>query len=70
MITDKQKDKTLTEQDLFSFYGSTSYFKHWLGTYVYTEGVKYMAEHGKAHWLIDEIVFYQRDSRIKDDKNL
>ncbi|MBW4660253.1 MAG: hypothetical protein KME15_16380 [Drouetiella hepatica Uher 2000/2452] len=70
--SDKQETlvKTLKERDLFRFYGTEQYFKHWLGIYIYTDGIKYLAEHGKAHWLIDEIVFYQKDLRIKNDEML
>ena len=49
----------LTEHDLCQFTGTEHYYKHWLGIN-YTDGVKFMAERGKAYWLIDAIASYRR----------
>lgn len=49
----------LTEYDLCQFTGTEQYYKHWLGIN-YTDGVKFMAERGKAYWLIDAIASYRR----------
>ena len=50
--------KTLTQFDLSPFTSTTQYFKHWLG-FNYTDSIQYMAEKGKAYWLLDLIGSYQ-----------
>ena len=54
------------QQALKQFYGSETFYRHPMNrNIVYTEGVKYLAEHGKAYWLIDDICFaYQTDQDI------
>jgi len=49
----------LKKEDLQGFIGTDDYYKHWTGKLVYTDGVKYVAEKGGAHWLIDAIASYQ-----------
>ena len=49
----------LKQSDLSQFYGTEHYYKHWMGK-VYTDGVKYMADEGKAHWLLDVVFSYRR----------
>jgi hypothetical protein len=44
--------------DLEQFTGSETCYRHWLNIH-YTEGVKYLADNAKAHWLIDAIASYQ-----------
>lgn len=52
--------KTLTKSDLANFTGSERWFRHSLVRHIlYTDGVQYVAEHGGAYWLIDEIAFAQ-----------
>ena len=52
--------KTLTESDLRQFSGSETWYRHPINRkVVYTEGVQYVAEHGGAYWLIDEIALIQ-----------
>jgi hypothetical protein len=46
----------LVEEDLRQFTGSTEFYRHSFNRVViYTEGVQYLAERGKAYWLIDAI---------------
>jgi hypothetical protein len=53
-------------EDLSDFYGTEHWYKHCYGAPVtYTDGVQYVAEHGGAYWLIDEIVFGSR-KLVKD----
>lgn len=53
--------KTLNQADLAHFTGSEQFFRHALNrSVIYTEGVQYLAEHGGAYWLIDEIALAQR----------
>lgn len=45
---------------LRQFTGSDSFYRHALArSYVYTEGVQYLAEKAGAYWLLDHIVFNQ-----------
>ena len=50
----------LTPEALNHFYGSECMYQHPLVKKVtYTEGVKFVAEAGEAHWLIDDIAIAQ-----------
>ena len=49
----------LEETALCQFTGTNSYYRHWLSRFVYTDGVKYVADNGSSHWLIDAIASYQ-----------
>lgn len=51
---------TLTQNDLSQFTGTERHFRHALSGYVYTDGVQYLAEKGKAYWLIDKILITTR----------
>lgn len=49
---------TLTETDLRQFTGDLERFRHpFVRCVIYTPGVKFVAEHGGAYWLIDELAF-------------
>ncbi len=49
--------KTLNESDLAQFYGTENWYRHGLfRKYMFTDGVKYMADAGGAYWLIDDII--------------
>ena len=53
--------KTLTLTDFGQFTGTEQWYRHRLvRTVLYTDGVQYMAEHGGAYWLIDEIALAQQ----------
>jgi hypothetical protein len=58
--------KTLSESELGQFTGSEHWYRHGLVRDVlFTDGAKYVAEHGGAYWLLDEIAFAQRlDKRV------
>ena len=59
------KTTKLTEADLRQFIGTENRYRHWLKpNVVYTDGVKYVADHAGAYWLVDEIAIGQFDSRI------
>ena len=50
-----QKTK-LREEDLIQFTGSETWYRHGLfRNFLYTDGVQYVAETGKAYWLLDKI---------------
>jgi len=51
----------LTKQDLRQFTGSELWYRHGLVRWMlYTEGAKYVAEQGRAYWLLDELVLAQK----------
>jgi hypothetical protein len=60
----------ITELDLKQFYGTEAHYSHWLKQFVYTDGVKYLAQKAKAYWLLDAIASYQpsllKDKTLKD----
>ncbi len=46
----------LSPTDLAQFTGSTTWFRHSFNrAVIYTEGIQYLMEHGKAYWLVDAI---------------
>lgn len=58
----------LTQDDLARFSDTDNYYQHWLRRFVYTDGVRYVAEEGGAYWLIDAIASYQ--PKLLKDKML
>jgi hypothetical protein len=54
--------KTLAADDLRQFAGGTEHwYRHGLVRDVlFTDGAKYVADHGGAYWLLDEIALAQR----------
>jgi len=52
--------KTLSKSDLAQFTGSEICYRHEINRSVlYTDGVRHVAEHGGAYWLLDEIAIIQ-----------
>ena len=52
--------KTLKKSDLMQFTGSETWYRHGINRKVlYTDGAQYVAEHGGAYWLLDEIAIIQ-----------
>lgn len=58
----KITEPQLEQADLQQFTGDSKRYRHSLNRRViYTPGVKYLAEHGEAYWLIDAIASYFGD---------
>lgn len=59
----------LTEYSLSQFIGT---FNYWQGNYPfkYTDGVRHLAEAGRAYWLLDAIGSWQFDKRVSRDESL
>jgi hypothetical protein len=56
---------TLTKADLDPFTGSETWYRHGLNRNIlYTDGAKYVADHGGAYWLLNEIVLAQNDPKV------
>lgn len=55
------RHKPLNKNDLAHFTGSANWYRHSFNRSItYTSGVQYVAEHGGAYWLLDEIVLAQK----------
>ena len=50
--------KNLTHADLAQFSGDLTRYRTFNSQVIYTPGVRYVAEHGEAYWLIDAIASY------------
>ena len=60
----------LTENDLAGFYGSENFYRHWARNLIYTDGIRFMADEGGAHWLVDLIASYQMEPVIRKNESL
>ena len=50
---------------LEQFSGTDTWYRHGLlPSFLYTEGVKYLADNAQAHWLIDLIASHQIDPKV------
>ena len=60
------KETSLTDADLRHFTGSETWYRHGINRKVlFTDGAKYVADHGSAYWLLDEIALIQPyDKRV------
>ncbi len=58
-------DANALRAELRQFTGSTEFYRHFSHAIVYTEGVKFLAEHARVYWLIDLIASWQRRA-LKD----
>ena len=45
--------------------GTEDYYPHWLPGWVFTDGVKDLADACNSYWLIDLIVSHQTDTKVK-----
>src|ERR1700759_4882313 len=53
--------KQLNTADLRNFTGSETWYRHGINRNVlFTDGAKYVADHGGAYWLLDAIAIVQR----------
>ena len=60
MQSDTQNEKTLSAADLAQFTGTEQWYRHSINrSILYTDGAQYVAEHGEAYWLLDEIALIQ-----------
>jgi hypothetical protein len=58
-------DTTALRAELRQFTGSEEFYLHFLKGFRYTEGVRYLAEQARCHWLIDAIASWQPEA-LKD----
>jgi hypothetical protein len=60
----------LTQADLNRFTGTEAYYR-WSALYpnfVLTDGAKYVAEEGKAYWLMDVIASWQAEPKVNKER--
>jgi len=58
-------DNKLTKEELNDFSGTEHYYHNLIGNFNYTDGVKFLADKGKAYWLLDAIGSYQISDKIR-----
>ncbi len=60
------EQKTINQADLRQFTGSETWYRHAINPKeLFTDGAKYVADHGGAYWLLDEIAIIQpHDARL------
>lgn len=58
---------TQLETELRQFSGTENYYKQWTGEFVYTDGVKYVADKYGAYWLLDVIASWQVEEKVKKE---
>ena len=55
--------------DLAQFTGTEEYHRFWFGITLLTDGVNYLAEQARCHWLLDAIGSYQPElAKHADDR--
>jgi hypothetical protein len=63
------KEQVLTQSDLAQFTGTETWYRHSLARQItYTEGARYVADKASAYWLLDIIVSYQFDPKVKAEE--
>ncbi|MBD3340435.1 MAG: hypothetical protein GF353_15075 [Candidatus Lokiarchaeota archaeon] len=54
------------EENLPNFHGTANYYRHSIGNFKYTDGVKYLAEKAQCYWLLDVVGSYQYLEEVKN----
>ncbi len=65
---EKQLTKEELEAGLAQFYGSEQWYKASFGGVMYTDGVKFLADHAGAYWLIDAVASYQGQPALRGEE--
>ena len=55
----------LNVSDLYQFSGTENWYKTIIPGVTYTDGVRYVAQNGRAYWLIDQIACAQLRPKIQ-----
>ena len=59
----------LTHADLNQFTGTEQWYQHPFNKKItFTDGVHYVAEEGKAFWLLDAIVSHQTNKKVRKEE--
>lgn len=63
--------KNFNKEDLHQFTGTEQWYRHYFFKWItYTDGVKYLADHAGAYWLIDELAYAQKFLRKLPEQRL
>jgi hypothetical protein len=62
-----QTETSKLESCLASFTGSLERYRHWTHRFIFTPGVKYLADAAEAWWLIDLIASHCRHPRLRGE---
>ena len=54
-------------QKLFQFSGTENWYRHFT-KYLYTDGIKYLADSCGCHWMLDKVFTLQRLPQIKAEE--
>ncbi len=54
--------------ELAHFHCTEQYYRHFLQRFVYTDGVRYLAQNAQAYWLLDLIASYQPYEKVKKEE--
>ena len=54
------------QENLPYFTGTETYFQYYFGI-KFTDGIKYLADNAECYWLINIIVSYQVDPKVKEE---
>lgn len=58
---DKAERTSTLKANLCQFTGTENYYRHFVNrSFLYTDGVKFLAEEAQAYWLIDAIAICQK----------
>ena len=57
--------KLLVDEYVGHCNGFEKHYRHWMGRYSYSEGVKFVADTCECRWLIDAIISHQNPKMIK-----
>jgi len=58
---------SVTQDELDQFTGTTQYYiRPIFPHFRYTDGIQFLAEEGKCHWLIDFVFSHQLDPAVKE----
>jgi hypothetical protein len=66
MTTTTKLNPNALQQELNAFSGSDCVYRHPFERLVYTEGVKFLADHAGAYWLIDALASYQSRRTVRE----
>lgn len=57
------------ENNLDQFIGGEEFYRHGLmRNFIYTEGVKYLADNAGAYWLIDVVASHQTSAKVRREE--
>ena len=59
---------TTLASELAHFHCTEQYYRHFLQRFVYTDGVRYLAQNAQAYWLLDLIASYQQYQKVKKEE--